>query len=152
MNDEAKLERNWWKRNWKWGTSITLLFFICMCILSIISSLGVGDNIIGFGEVLSDSSIYDNALEKARKNERVIEVMGELDPISSLAIIEGDVGYTNNKNSIVVTIKITGSKASGSIDIIADRNGIEWQYRKINIRIKNPKEKKETIEIINSTQ
>ena len=35
-----------------------------------------------------------------------------------------------------------------SMDISADRINNVWNYKKINIRIKNPPEKKQTIEIL----
>jgi hypothetical protein len=36
------------------------------------------------------------------------------------------------------------------MDITADRINNEWNYNKINIRIKNPPEKKQTIELISA--
>jgi hypothetical protein len=52
---------------------------------------------------------------------------------------------------VTLSIRIKGSKGKGKMDISAKKNGSEWEYKTITIRIKNPKEEiqilKDTIEV-----
>ena len=98
-----------------------------------------------------ESSVCDNALERAKKDKRVIKLLGELQPLGKLAIIEGSHKYSNDYHRLEISVAIIGSKMGNKIrsrmDILADRNGDEWIYRTINIRIKEPEKLKQTIEI-----
>jgi hypothetical protein len=101
--------------------------------------------------VYSDNSLYEKAIDKAKNNKRVMEVIGEIEPIDKLAILEGNAIYSNNNNSVTLSIRIKGDKGKGKMDISAERNGAAWNYKKINIRIKEPREEiqiiKDTIEV-----
>ncbi len=144
MNNELVPEKNWFKRNWKWLVPSLLFLILCGAILSLIS-IGNTTDVI---QAYSDNSLYEKAIEKAKTNQRVIEVIGEIEQIDKLAILEGTAIYSNNNNSIETSIRIKGTKGKGKMDIVADKKGTEWIYNKINIRIKNPKEE---IQILNDS-
>ncbi len=146
MNNELIVEKTWWKRNWKWFLPTSLLFFLI--IFGIILSSSIKGSVTDIAQVYSDNSLYEKAIEKAKTNERVIELIGEIEPIDQLAILEGNAIYSNNNNSVELSIRIKGNKGKGKMDISADKNGKEWKYKKINIRIKEPKE---TIQILKDT-
>lgn len=95
-----------------------------------------------------DTDLYDNALQKAASDSRVKNLLGEIEPIDKMAIIEGQVQYSNNDTRVNSTIRINGSKGNARMDISANKARNQWNYSKINIRIKNPLEKRQTIEII----
>ena len=57
-------------------------------------------------------------------------------------------GYLCSNPERTVRIRIKGNKGKGKMDISAKKNGNEWEYKKIKIRIKEPKEE---IHIINDT-
>lgn len=147
MNNQLIIEQNWWKRNWKWFLP-TLLFSI---LVGLFLALSIDGNATDIAQAYSDNSLYEKAIEKARSNERVLEIIGDIKPIDKLAFIEGDAIYSNNNSSVALSLRIEGSKRKGKIDIIADKNGTKWEYKKINIRIKNPKEEiqilKDSIEV-----
>lgn len=134
--------KSWLKRNWKWFTLLMVLFLIA---LGIFFTSGLGNNMANITKAYADPSLYENALKKAQKNEQVKEVLGSLNPIDNMAILEGFVEYSSNNNSVNTTIRVKGSKGKAKMDISAYRNGEYWEYKKINIRIKEPKE---IIEII----
>jgi hypothetical protein len=67
-------------------------------------------------------------------------VLGDLEPIDKLAILEGNAKYSNHNNSVELTVRVKGPKGKGKMDISADKNGTEWEYKKINIRIKQTEE------------
>ena len=144
MNNELIPEKNWFTRNWKWLVPTFLFLILCGAISTFISIENTTDVI----QAYSDNSLYEKAIEKAKTNERVIEVIGEIEQIDKLAILEGTAIYSNNNNSIETSIRIKGTKGKGKMDIVADKKGTEWIYNKINIRIKNPKEE---IQILNDS-
>ena len=138
MDNELIVERSWRKRNWKWflPTSISIL----LILLGIIFSSNIDGNITDIAHAYSDNSLYEKAIEKVKTNQRVIEVIGEIEPIDRLAILEGNVIYSNNNNSVKLSVRIKGSKGKGKMDVSAYKNGNKWKFKKINIRIKNSKE------------
>ena len=144
MDNELIPEKNWFKRNWKWFVP-TFLFMILFGVLLSFVSIGGTTDIV---QAYSDNSLYENAIEKAKTNERVLEVIGEIEPIDKLAILEGNAIYSNKNNSVETSIRIKGSKGKGKMDIVAEKNGSEWIYKKITVRIKNPKEE---IEVLNDS-
>ena len=144
MNNELIPEKSWWKKYWKWFVPTFLCIIIGGTILSSISIRNTTDIV----QAYSDNSLYENAIAKAKTNERVLEVIGEIEPIDKLAILEGDAIYSNKNNSVETSIRIKGSKGKGKMDIVADKNGSEWIYKKITVRIKNPKEE---IEVLNDS-
>lgn len=143
MNNELITQNNWWKRNWKWFLPSSIILFVFGIGLAL--SFLINGNIDDYAQAYSDSSLYEKAIEKAKINDSVKAVLGDLEPIDNLAILEGDAKYSNNGNSVDLTIRVKGNKGKGKMDISAIKNGAEWEYKKINIRTK---QSKETIEII----
>lgn len=78
----------------------------------------------------SDPSLYKKAIVLADSNKRVQELIGDIEPIDQFAILEGNTIYSNNNNTVALSIRIKGKKGKGAI----------WHYKKINIRVKVPKE------------
>ena len=146
MDNELIIEQSWWKRNWKWFLPTFILIFLL--VFGFLLSSSVGENATDIAIAYSDNSLYEKAIEKAKTNERVIEVIGEIEPIDKLAILEGNAIYSNNQNSVELSIRVKGNKGKGKMDISANKIGNEWEYKKINIRIKDPKEE---IQILKDT-
>jgi len=136
MNNELIIAKSWWSSNWKWLLP-TLLFLL---FVGFFLSASIEGSITDLAQAYSDKSLYENAIDKANTNKRVLEVFGKIEPIDQLSILEGNAIYTNNNNSVVLSIRIKGDKGNGKMDISAERNRTAWNYKKINIRIKDPKE------------
>lgn len=131
-------EKSWWKRNWKWLTPLLVLFLVSVLILS----SGLSRNISDIAKAYADTSLYDNALKKAQKNEQVTQLLGTLESIDKLAIAEGFVEYSNNYSLVETSIRIKGSKnGRGRMDISASKEGNVWVYKKIKVRLKKSKVK-----------
>ena len=145
MNNEMIEQKSWWKRNWKWFVPLS---GISLIIISVFISFGMGGIGADLAQAYSDTELYENALEKAKSEQKVIELLGEIEPIDKLAILEGEVHFTNNNQTVNSSIRLKGTKGKARMDITADKINNEWNYIVINIRIKNPPEKKQTIEII----
>ena len=144
MNNDLIENKTWWERNWKWFLPTFIVLFLLLSGLLLSSS--VDGNITDITQAYSDNSLYEKAIEKAKMNKRVLEVIGEIEPIDKLAILEGNAIYSNNHNSVEMSIRVKGNKGRGKMDISAKKIENEWKYTKINIRIKEPKEEIEILE------
>jgi hypothetical protein len=138
MDNELIVKKSWWNRNWKWFLPTIILVFLIG--FGLILTSAIDGNMTDITQAYSENSLYENAIEKAKTNKRVLEVMGKIEPLDKLAIFEGNVIYSNNNKSVVLSVRVKGNKGKGKMDISADKNGTLWEYKKINIRIKNPKE------------
>jgi len=132
--NELIQEKNGGRRYWKWLVSITALLIMLIALLSLTSGL------TSFAQAYAEPSLYENALERARQNERVIEVLGNLHPVDKLTIMEGSVVYAEDNNAVDLTFRVTGSKGKAKMDVSSLKNNGVWEYQHIKIRIKNPKE------------
>lgn len=144
MNNELINQKSMWSRNWKWIVSIGGLILI---VALLFFSSGMNGVATDLAQAYADTELYDKALEKVKDDERAKELLGEIQPIEKLAILEGHVEYTNNNKTVNSSIRIIGTTGKASMDISANRMNNAWKYTKINIRIKNPPEKKQTIAI-----
>lgn len=111
----------------------------------------INNHIIDFGQAFADDSLTKNALKIAQQNKTVKEVLGSLQPIDNMAILNGDVKYTNNNKSVELHVKISGSKGKANMDIIADKVNKKWTYKKLDVRIKKPIAKKQTIHVLSDS-
>ena len=145
MNNELIEQKSWWKRNWKWLVSFGVLILIS---LGIFFYSGMGGITTNLAHAYADKALYENALEKVKSDERATEVLGEIQPIDKLAIIEGEVNYSNSDKTVNSSVRIIGAKGKARLDISANKINNVWNYTKINVRIKSPPELKQTIEIL----
>ncbi len=145
MNNELIEQKSWWKRNWKWFLPISGLIVI---FIAIFFSSGMSGAVTNLAQAYADAELYENALEKVKTDQRATELLGEIEPIDKLAILEGSVGYSDDNKTVNSSIRLTGKKLVARMDITATQINNKWNHKKINIRIKNPPEKRQTIEIV----
>ena len=145
MNDITQQNKNWWQRHWKWIIPSTVIIFaILLCILS-----SLGSALTDISKSYADKDLFKDAFEKVKKHAKTSEILGELEPIDNLAILEGAVNYSNNNQTFNASIRIVGSKARGKIDINADKLNDVWIYKLIKVRVKKPANKRQTIDVLN---
>lgn len=140
------IEKSWWNTNWKWFLP-TIIVTLLLAFGVILNSSKEG-NITDIAKAYSDTLLYEKAIEKSNRNQRVLATIGIIEPIDKLAILEGNTIYSNNYNSVETSVRIKGNKGSGKIDIYADKIRTGWKYKMIKIR---NKEAKEEIEILMDT-
>ena len=145
MNNSLNPQKSWWKRHWKWLVPLSSMVLISIAVFF---SSGMDEVTADLAQAYADEALYENALDKARLDDRVIELLGDIEPIDKLAILEGQVAYSNNNETVQSSVRIVGAKGKGSLDISAHWENDQWKYNKINIRIKKPIENKQTIEIV----
>ena len=96
----------------------------------------------------SDTELYSKALEKVNTNETVKTILGDIEPIDQLAILEGQVNYSEDNTKVKSSIRIIGTKGKAKLDIIANKVETKWIYKTIVVRIKQPKDQQQTITIL----
>jgi hypothetical protein len=129
MDNEVIEEKGIWTKRWFWSTVIIAMGFM----LIIISNSG---DIVNFGQAYADPLLCQNAIDKANKNKDVIQNFGKLEPIDKLAILEGNTVYLNDNKSVFITVRVSGEKGKGKMDILADKAEKTWIYKSIKIRNK----------------
>ena len=143
--DHLNTRRTWWKQNMKWFVPLAGVFIL---ITGFFIHWNFGDDFSNFAQAYAEDGLVENAVEKARANDRVTQVVGEIAPVDKMAILNGAVNYSNDNNAVELTIKLKGSKTNAMLDISAERAGEEWDYEMIRVRVKNPPEKKQTIQLV----
>lgn len=136
MSNDLLYQRNWWESNWKWISVASV--FVLGVVVFLISS--INSESIDLVQAYSEKTLYENALAKVNTNDEAISILGTLEPLDQLAILEGSTKYSTDKQRIETTVRIKGSKAKGKMDILATKIAEKWQYEKINIRINSNKE------------
>jgi hypothetical protein len=137
MNYEIVREKSWFKRNWQWFIPLVA---VCALGIILISSLASAGNAGDYATAMSDEKLYQNAIDKANENTEVKTILGKLEDVNNMAIIESTVEYSNNKQSVDLTVRVRGDKGKAKMDVKADKKGNEWNYSLIKLRIKDPKQ------------
>ena len=137
MNNDLVEKEDWLKRNWKWSVPATILFIF---ILGLLLTSNSPENLTDIIKTYNDNALYEKAIEKANSDKRILQTLGIIQPIDKLAILEGNTVYSNNNNSVLLSIRIKGTKGNGKLDISANKIGTVWKYKKIVVRNKNTKE------------
>lgn len=103
-----------------------LLGFIgVLLLISFILSFSIEGNVTDISQAYSETDLYEKAIEKANENKSVIEKIGNIEKIDMLAILEGNAIYSNKNKTVKTSIRINGTK-----------EGKDWKYDEIKIRIK----------------
>src|SRR5690606_9200883 len=144
MENELIHQKNWFQRNWKWVLPISI---VAILSATFFFSL-IGEHLGDFGQAYNDSDLFEGALLKVQENEEVTFALGEIEPVSKMAILEGDVNYTNQNRNVQFTVRVEGKNGKALMDGIAERINDSWDYKKITIRVKNPPEKRQTINVL----
>jgi hypothetical protein len=143
MDNELILRNNFFKRNYKWLLPVIILLVLLFTLL--LRSISVGE-ITTISHAYNEDSLFEKAIEKANKNVKSQNTIGYIKNIDQLAILEGNIIYSNNNNSVQLSVRIKGTKGNGKLDISANKKGKEWDYKKIEIRTRNPKQEIKIIE------
>jgi hypothetical protein len=143
MENELTERKNWFSKNWKWFLPLALISILIFTV--VITSTSKND-LTNIAQAYTETALFEKAIEKANKNKRVLQTLGVIQPIDKMAILEGNTIYTNNNKTVVLSVRIKGTRANGKIDISAYKKEREWNYTKISVRVKKTKEE---IKILN---
>lgn len=144
MENDLIHQKNWFHRNWKWALPIAIVAILSIILFFSLTGGHLGD----FGKAYSNPQLFQGALEKAQENEEVKIALGVIEPVSKMAILEGDVNYSDQNRNVQFTVRVEGNNGKAFMDGIAERTNDSWEYKMIIIRIKNPPENRQTIEVL----
>jgi hypothetical protein len=137
MDNDSIERKSWLQRNLKWFIPLVV---VALLLGSALFSTASDAQMGGYITALNDDALYQNALQQAQQSKDVSKALGTLKPIDQLAIIESNVEYSNNNTSVNLSVRVTGSKGKGRMDVVANKVNDSWNYQAIKIRIKNPKQ------------
>ncbi|WP_378186757.1 cytochrome c oxidase assembly factor Coa1 family protein [Aquimarina sp. W85] len=126
---------SWISRNYKWILPVGFILLLLAFFLSM-----TGDATLRVGSVVANPSLVNNAIQQANGNNAVTAEYGNLSPTNSLAIIEGEVIYSNDNKTVDISLWVQGSKRRGKLDLTADYKNDTWHYRMIRMRDKKTRE------------
>lgn len=137
MDNQITEHKNWLQRNIKWfAPLVVVVLLLGSALFSSVSDAQLG----GYANALADDALFQNAVSKAQENAEVTKVLGTLEPVDQLAIIESTVDYSNNNNHVNLSVRVKGDKSKGRMDVVATKANNAWHYNAIKIRIKDPKQ------------
>ena len=145
MKNPNKINNPWISKNWKWLLASCLLIAIFSWFFL---AIGMGKISADLAKAYTDTALYTQAIRHAQANPKVNQFLGTIKPIDKLAILEGEVHYTNNDKTVQTTVRITGTKGKARLDITAEKEDSSWHYKTITVRIKNPPQNKQRIQIL----
>lgn len=141
MTNDLIHQKNWFQRNWKWALPVSVVAILAVTLFFSLTAGHLDD----FGKAYAEPQLYDGAVEIAQQNSTVNELLGKIEPVTKMAILEGDIDYTNQNKNVHFSVRIESKEGKARMSVDAERNSDFWEYRKIIIRIKNPSEKRQTI-------
>jgi len=137
MNNEVSKEKNWMRRNWKWFVPSLVIVVILAMVFVATGSIGGASDLAA---AYKDEALYENAVKQSNENNTVVEILGTLEPVDKMAILEGTVKYSDDKQSVNLTVRVKGDKGKAKMDVVASKKDNAWQYSLIKIRIKAPEQ------------
>ena len=126
-------QKSWFGRNWAWvlpvgGCLTIILLFV----------FGVGAIFFGVSKMFTTSTPYEHAIQLAKNNTNVIEILGE--PIESNGIISGNISLNNDDGEADFTIPIKGPNGKARITVVGEKVYGKWTYEKLFVLIKETHE------------
>jgi len=137
MSNEIIHHKSWMQRNIKWFAPVLVVVLLLgSAVFSSVSDAPLGS----YANALADDALYNDALKQAQQNAEVTKVLGNLEPVDQMAIIESNVEYSDNNNAVNLSVRVKGTKAKARMDVVAVKVNNAWHYEIIKIRIKDPKQ------------
>ena len=85
-----KEQKSWFSRNWIWAVPS------CGCLVIILLFIsGIGALFFGASSFFKNATPYEYAVEQAKTNKEVIEILGE--SIETVGMMNGKVSINNEK-------------------------------------------------------
>lgn len=133
------------KKQLKWVIPVILFAGIGLYLFT---SSGMGKVASNLAQAYADENLYSDAIEKANSDPEVIRTLGEIQAIDRMTILNGEVMFSEDNQSVNSTIKLKGSNMTGKMDIVANRQGEAWHYESIRIRYQDTDKNKQSIQVV----
>ena len=107
MEENSINKGNRMRRNYGWFIAAGLLIIFAVYLFS---SSGMGKMTTDFAQAYADENLYEDAIEMANSNDSVAEMLGEIKPIDKMTLLNGDVQFSEDNQTVSSTIKVEGAK------------------------------------------
>ena len=87
------MKLTWLNKNYKWLVPVLTIFII---ITYLLASSNLGKTSTDLAQAYTDTELYQEAINKANRNIRVLELIGEIQPVGKMTILNGEVQYLDN--------------------------------------------------------
>lgn len=126
MNAEPPMQpKGWFSRNWKW-----LLPVGCMVPMVCCGVFGLG-TYFAVTKVIQSSGAYVGAIAMVNSNSQVDDVLGT--PVTPGLGMSGSVNEKGSGGEADFTVPVEGTRAKGSMHVVATRRNGQWSYTTIEI-------------------
>ncbi len=126
--ESQETKKSWFRRNWMWvvptGGCLTIIILFIVFL---------GSVIFGVSTLITESSPYQDALDKVNKNEQVISILGE--PIETSGIPQGQISLNNGDGTVNLSIPIEGPNGEATLHIEGEKRDATWDYQDIHVII-----------------
>ena len=68
-----------------------------------------------------EKALYENPLAKVNAHPKVGELLGDVQPLGKMAILEGETKYRNNYQTVKSTVRIEGKNENRQTSSFSDR-------------------------------
>lgn len=127
-------QKSWFKRNWIWVVPG------CGCLgLILVVVFGLGAAFFGVKSVFESSSPYKHAVELAKTNPEIVELLGE--PIETDGMMNGNISVQNDSGSANFSVPLKGPNGKATLVVLAERFDGEWVYEGLYVTIKESQER-----------
>lgn len=138
------MKRTWWTKHKKWILSSSFFVLFLYIIMSSELTLTARDLTTAY----LDESLFDDALKITKTNKSVIEHLGNIEPLDKMAILEGQVEYSKNKDTVISSVRLNSERGKAKMDFKAIQFDGTWEYETISVRIKHPENEQTVIRVL----
>lgn len=122
-------QKSWFRRNWLWFVPVVVLVPVIVCCGGITLLLSA------IFSTIKSSDVYTEALQRARENPEVVELLGE--PIEPGFFVSGNLSFHNSSGSADLSFPISGPNGSAVVNVKATRAGGSWKYSTLEVTAAN---------------
>ncbi len=125
---ETTPKKSWFGRNWVWAVPVGGCLTIIVLFLILVGVL-----VFKGSDMIQDSKPVKVAMEKASKDEKVLETLGE--PLEAVGIPSGSYQIHNGDANFHMKTKLGGPKGEGVLVVKGEREGGVWTYTEMYIEV-----------------
>lgn len=126
-------QKSWFARNWGWALPLGG----CLTLIVLFFAF-IGYAIFGVTEFFSDSTPFEDAIEKVNEDDYIVSILG--DPIESEGIMGGGISYRNNNGLVDTSTDIFGPNGTATLYIVGTKKQDTWHYEELYVIITDTNE------------
>ncbi len=127
-------------RHWKW------IVAVC-CLAALLFIGGIGGFIVLISRSMRSSSVYTDAIARAKSAPAVTAALGT--PLKDGFLVAGSIAENDSWGSARLMIPLNGPKGSGHLSVYATRSQGAWHFSDLTLLIDSTRRR---IDLLNTNQ